>query len=258
MIILSGAKGSGKDTLFDFLFAYVFGGHSSYNYSSNTQFFEKHDTGRMGKFIVKLEEADRKVCLDNKSALKAMVTCSEATFNPKCEKQVKMPNYCRHIQTTNSGNSVDFGDGERRFLILPCSSEKKGDLVYWTMVRKTLFNPQAGRVIGQYLETVDLNGFNVRELPPNEYQDDVVETEVRAEQRFVEWWDGNETSASQLFVEFRNYCRAHELLGPDNSVSFGKALLRMIGEGIVIKKRTATGVRYKKPVVTATLLITGE
>lgn len=258
MIILSGAKGAGKDTLFDFLFAYVFGGHSSYNYSSNTQFFEKHDTGRMGKFIVKLEEADRKACLDHKSDLKAMVTCSEATFNPKLEKQVKMPNYCRHIQTTNTGNPVDFGDGERRFVILPCSSEKKGDLVYWTMVRKTLFNPQAGRVIGQYLETVDLSGFNVRELPPNEYQDDVVETEVRAEQRFVEWWDGNEKGATELFEEFRNYCRAHELIGASNSSAFGKSLLRMIGEGIVIKKRTATGVRYKKPGATPPLQITGE
>jgi hypothetical protein len=123
------------------------------------------------------------------------------------------------------------------------------------MVRKTMFNPQAGRVIGQFLEKVDLTAFNVRELPPNEYQDAVIETEVRAEQRFIEWWDGNEVSGSQLFVEFRNYCRDHELLGADNNIAFGRSLLRMIGEGIIIKKRTATGVRYKKP---NTPQITGE
>ena len=257
MIILSGAKGVGKDTLFDFLFAYVFGRYSSYNYTSNTQFFEKHDTGRMGKFIVKLEEADRKTCLEHASDLKAMITGSEATFNPKCERQVKMPNYCRVVMPTNTGNPVDFGDRERRFLILPCSSEKKGNLVYWEYVRKTLFNAQAGRVIGQFLEKVDLIGFNVRELPPNEYQNAVIETEVRAEQRFIEGWDGNEVGAYQLFAEFRNYCRAHELLGPDNQTAFGKSLLRMIGEGIVIKKRTATGVRYRKAVPTAPQ-ITGE
>lgn len=257
MIILSGAKGVGKDTLFDFLFAYVFGRYSSYNYTSNTQFFEKHDTGRMGKFIVKLEEADRKTCLEHASDLKAMITGSEATFNPKNEKIVKMPNYCRVVMPTNTGNPVDFGDRERRFLILPCSSEKKGNLVYWEYVRKTLFNPQAGRVIGQFLEKVDLIGFNVRELPPNEYQDAVIETEVRAEQRFIEWWDGNEVSARQLFAEFRNYCRAHELLGPDNQTAFSKSLLRMIGEGILIKRRTAIGVQYRKAVPTAPQ-ITGE
>ena len=122
MIILSGAKGVGKDTLFDFLFAYVFGRYSSYNYTSNTQFFEKHDTGRMGKFIVKLEEADRKTCLEHASDLKAMITGSEATFNPKCERPVKMPNYCRVVMPTNTGNPVDFGDRERRFLIFQMAS----------------------------------------------------------------------------------------------------------------------------------------
>jgi hypothetical protein len=246
MLILSGGKGVGKDTVFDFLFAHVFGKKSSQNYTSNGQFFEKHDTGRQGKLLVKLEEADRHICLKNASDLKAMVTGSEATFNPKCEKAVTIPNYCRFVFTTNTGNPVDFGEGERRFIILPCSAEKKGDLVYWTTVRNTLFNDQAGLAVAKFLEAVDLTGFNVRQLPENEYQDEVVETEVKAEQRYIEQWDGQKLLVSEMFRDYRNFCNANDLLHAENASSFGKRLLPFKRDGVINNKRTAKGSVYWK------------
>lgn len=246
MLILSGGKGVGKDTIFDFLFAHVFGKKSSQNYTSNGQFFEKHDTGRQGKLLVKLEEADRHICLKNASDLKAMVTGSEATFNPKCEKAVTIPNYCRFVFTTNTGNPVDFGEGERRFIILPCSAEKKGDLAYWTTVRDTLFNDQAGLAVAKFLEAVDLTGFNVRQLPENEYQDEVVETEVKAEQRYIEQWDGQKLLVSEMFRDYRNFCNANDLLHAENASSFGKRLLPFKRDGVIDNKRTGRGSVYWK------------
>jgi phage/plasmid-associated DNA primase len=246
MLILSGGKGVGKDTIFDFLFAYVFGKKSSQNYSSNKQFFEKHDTGRQGKLLVKLEEADRKYCLDNASDLKAMVTSPDATFNPKCEKAVSIPNYCRFVFTTNGGNPVDFGDGERRFIILPCSAEKKGDLAYWTTVRETLFNEQAGLAVAKFLEAVDLTGFNVRQLPENEYQDAVVDTEIKAEQRYIEHWDGQKILASEMYRAYRSFCVENSMLHAENVLSFSKRLLPFKRDNIIDNKRTNKGVVYWK------------
>ena len=246
MLILSGGKGVGKDTIFDFLFAHVFGKKSSQNYTSNKQFFEKHDTGRQGKLLVKLEEADRKYCLDNASDLKAMVTGSDATFNPKCEKAITIPNYCRFVFTTNGGNPVDFGDGERRFNILPCSAEKKGDLAYWMTVRETLFNDQAGLAVAKFLEAVDLTGFNVRQLPENEYQDAVVDTEIKAEQRYIEQWDGQKILASEMYRAYRNFCVENSMLHAENVLSFSKKLLPFKRDNIIDNKRTNKGIVYWK------------
>jgi len=246
LLILSGGKGVGKDTLIDFLIAHVFGKHGATNYTTNRQFFEKHDTGRKGKLLIKLEEADRKMCLDNASDLKAMVTGESATFNPKNEKAVTIPNYCRFIFTTNKPNPVDFSDGERRFVILTCSAEKKGDMDYWTMVRAKLFNNEAGLAVANYLLSIDLSEFQVRTLPPNEYQDAVTETEIKSEQRFVSKWDGKETLASVLFNEYRDYCRDGSIYYVDNANAFGRLLLPFIGDGSVVKKRKADGVWYKK------------
>ena len=246
MLILSGGKGVGKDTLFDFLFAHVFGKKSSQNYTSNGQFFEKHDTGRQGKLLVKLEEADRHICLKNASDLKAMVTGSEATFNPKCEKAVTIPNYCRFVFTTNTGNPVDFGEGERRFIILPCSASKKGDLAYWTTVRDTLFNDQAGLAVAKFLEAVDLIGFNVRQLPANEYQDEVEETEVKAEQRYIDQWDGQKLTMAELFRDYRTFCLENAMDHAENVISFGKRLLSYKRDGVINNKRSKRGNVYWK------------
>lgn len=246
LLILSGGKGVGKDTLIDFLIAHVFGEHGATNYTTNRQFFEKHDTGRKGKLLIKLEEADRKVCLDNASDLKAMVTGTSATFNPKNEKAVIIPNYCRFIFTTNKPNPVDFGDGERRFVILTCSAEKKGDMDYWMMVRAKLFNNEAGLAVANYLLSIDLSEFQVRTLPPNAYQDAVVETEIKSEQRFIDHWNGEETLASVLFNQYRDYCRDESLYYVENAIAFGKLMLQFVGDGSVLKKRKTDGIWYKK------------
>ena len=71
-LVVTGAKGAGKDTLGDFMINNVVGNHRAYNYVSNEQFFEKHDVQRTDRFLIKLEEADASICGKNESTLKAL------------------------------------------------------------------------------------------------------------------------------------------------------------------------------------------
>lgn len=245
-IVLTGNKGVGKDTVFDFLMEYVLGEYSATNYDSNQQFFEKHDTGRKGKLLVKLEEANRKLCLENKDKLKSMVTATKSTFNAKNEKPVIVPNICRFVFTSNKGNPLDFADGERRYVILPCSSEKKGDNNYWKHTRELLFNSEAGRTIGDFLLSIDLNDFEIRILPENAYQNEVIETEESSEKRFFDNWDGEELSASDLFDKYRRFCQETDLPYAPNAISFGQRLLPFIRDNQIRKVRKNTGVVYTK------------
>ena len=246
MLILSGSKGVGKDTLFDFLIAHVFGKYSATNYTNNKQFFEKHDTGRKGMFFVKLEEADRKMCLENASDLKGMITGESITFNPKNQKAISVPNYTRYVFTTNRGNPVDFTADERRFVILPCSAEKKGDTTYWAEIRQRLFNDQVGKAVAEYLLAVNLGEFNVRQLPANEYQADVVEAELSPEQRFITSWNGELLAATSFYQLYRDYCVENDYRYAENQTRFGNLMLPFIRDGILQKVREKLGVFYKK------------
>jgi hypothetical protein len=239
-IILTGKKGTGKDTLIDFLMKYVVGDKYSNNYENNSDFFEKHNLGRMDKFLVKIEEADRMLCITNASALKSRITSETETFNPKGEKGIKKTNYCRFILTTNKPNPVEMNDGERRFVIIPTSSDRKGDHEFWMKVRKVLFNPQAGRVIADYLLAHDIKDYNPRVLPKNEYQDAIVKSEMSADEQFFESgdWDGEEIVATELFSKYKSYCISKELEYASSMQKFGRILTKYmkLGESVMLKK----------------------
>jgi hypothetical protein len=243
-IVITGNKGVGKDTLFDFLIEYVIGMKFAKNYESNQQFFEKHDVGRENKFLVKLEEADRKYCIDNASTLKSMITAQRSTFNPKGKKPYGTNNYARYIFTTNKPNPMDMSDEERRFVITACSSEKKGDFAFWTDIRTKLFTEEGGKAVADFLLGVDLTGFNVRLLPENAYQRQVIETELTPEDRFVADWDGVEADSSTLYNTYRSWCVENNQPYVGSSLVLGKRLLKYTRDGLIHTQRKGGNKNY--------------
>jgi hypothetical protein len=201
-LIISGEKGCGKDTLFDLIGEFVIGMKYYFNYQSNKQFFDAYDTNRKDKFLIKLEEADRKYFLDDASYLKSMITAKQNTFNPKLQATSTVQNFIRFIFTTNKSNVAEMSQGERRFVLLNASSEKKGDFAFWDMVRETLFNDTAGRIIADYLLTYDIKDFTPRKLPTNSFQEAVIEAQQTSEELFLASWDGEEISGNDLFNNY--------------------------------------------------------
>lgn len=215
-LIVTGQKGYGKDTLFDFFGEYVLGSKYFINYSDNNQFFDHYDTGRVHKILAKLEEADRAICLKNASVLKTTVTAKTQNPNPKGKTAFHVKNFCRLVLTTNTGNPVDFKDGERRFVLLAASGEKKGNLDFFTEVHRYLFTPEGGKQVAEYLMNRDIKDYNPRTLPTNEYQEFVVDSEVSVEERFMKAWDGSDATPHDLFRQYRAYCKQHDYTGTEN------------------------------------------
>jgi hypothetical protein len=247
-IIISGEKGCGKDTTFDLVGQYVIGSKHFFNYQSNKQFFDAYDTNRKDKFLIKLEEADRKYFLEDASYLKSLITATKNTFNPKLQPTITTNNYIRYIFTTNKSNVAEMSQGERRFVLLNASSEKKGDFEFWERVRELLFTPEAGAIIADYLLSIDINNFTPRKLPTNSFQEAVIEAQKTSEQLFLESWDGEETTSSDLYNIYRSFCADNNLFFVSNSIAFGIKLLPYIGNNIINKKRNASGVVYYKNV----------
>lgn len=247
-LIVTGKKGYGKDTLFDFLGEFVIGSQYFTNYTENSQFFDHYDTLKAQKLMVKLEEADRTICMKNASSLKGMITGNKMVVNPKNKPSFQTSNFCRFVLTTNKGNPVEFSDGERRYVLLASSGEKKGDLPYWVNIRKKLFTSWGGRQVAEYLLARDISNFIPQALPKNEYQEAVVESEISIEERFIEHWDGEECPIKELFKIANNFCSHHNYPPFENTLSFGRRLLSPIRDGKLLKRSSNGDTFYRKPV----------
>jgi len=222
----------------DYYHNYTCGGH---------QFFEKHDVGRMNMFLCKVEEMDGGVFMKNSSSFKSMITAEDVTFNGKGKANVTVANYSRIVGTTNGTCPVDLGDKEERFLVAKCSNAMRHNIPYWTEVRRVLFNNEAGRAVGHWLSTIDINGFNFRTVPKDEYQRMIVESDMTMEERFVEQWTGEEVGATELFRLCRTFCVENELQPPHNALSLGKKLMKLVRDGKV-QSRIVEGMRqYSRP-----------
>jgi len=247
-LVISGDKRTGKDTPFDFFMKYVIGEDYTRNYTcSGFQFFDKHDTGRMNMFLCKVEEANRKIFVGNADKFKSLITADSEMYNDKGRKPVNVANYNRFVLTTNGACPVELSDGEQRFVVATCSNDRKHDLPYWTEVRKVLFNKEAGRAVGKWLSMLDISDFEFRIVPMDEFQNTIVESEATSEDLFVKAWDGEETSMTDLYIKYRCFCADKALPMCMNSKSFGIALLKLLRNKTVIKKRTNAGSIYWKP-----------
>jgi hypothetical protein len=245
-LVITGSKGTGKDTMGDFLQEWIIGNHLSTNYSTNKQFFNTHDTGKLNKILIKLEETSRKDCFENSSELKATITANKITCNPKGIKEITADNLARYIFTTNKPNPVDMSDRERRFVLLPSSPRMRGEFNFWTEVRNVLFTFNGGKTVAEYLLSRDISEFQVRKLPENDFQKSIVQSEKTSEEKFVEQWEGLNTRASDMFQSYLEYCTTQRINYEGNIGEFGKKLQPFVRDGILANTHPCNVSYYKK------------
>ena len=245
-IIFTGAKGCGKDTLGDFLVKWIVGSTLAHNYDSTAQFWEKHDTSRENRILIKLEEASGVLNRQHVGEMKARITSADLTVNDKGRPTRTTPNYNRYIMTTNDGQPVKVEENERRFNVFACSTEWVGQLSKWKEVREVLFCPDGASTIGNYLAEIDLSEFDPRQMPENEYLEHAIDAEISAERAFIDQWDGEKVAMADLYRLYVEFCIAEKRRYAQNSQSFGLRLLELIRDGHLSKKRTERGFMYSR------------
>lgn len=246
VVILTGKEGCGKDTVGDFFCSWMLGNTYSHNYTSTKQFWEKHDTGRFGKFFVKLEEASGFLNRQNVGDMKSIITSENITVNPKGEKPMTAPNYNRFFMTTNEGCPVKVEEGSRRFMVSACSPDKIGDVAYWKKVRATLFNAEGAATIGEYLMNLDLSNFETTVLPENPYLQQIKDNEKTAEQKFLEAWDGEKVGISELHALYVQFCAENSLQCASTLNGFGYKLLVPLRDKQIFKTFVEKRAHYSK------------
>ena len=245
-IFFTGAKGCGKDTLGDFLVQWIVGSTLAHNYDSTAQFWEKHDTSRENRILIKLEEVSGVVNRQHVAEMKARITSADLTVNEKGKTPRTSANYNHYIGTTNEGQPVKVEEGERRFNVFACSPEWVGQLDKWKELRAVLFCPEGASAIGHYLAELDLGSFDPRKMPENEYLAQAIDAEITPERAFITQWDGKEASMSELYDLYVVFCQDQKMPYATNSRSLGLKLMEYIRDGLLKKKRTLAGMVYSK------------
>lgn len=250
-LVITGLEGSGKDTLFDLLGKFVIGNQLFFNYNKTAQLFEKHDTSRANKVLLKVEEANKLICYENDDLLKSFITSETQEFNPKNEKAFSVASYNRLVFTTNKGNPIKLSPTDRRFVLFNSSNEKCNDKPFWTEVRELLFTMEAGAVIGKYLSEIDISHFIPSVLPQSDYKEMVLDIEENLEKRFIrtigdEWNDW--MTMGDLFIVYSNWCRDKgcSAISATSSIALGKRFIELCRDGAVLRKRTNDASVYKK------------
>lgn len=248
--VLAGIKGCGKDTLGDFIGQHLLGRNYATNYDSNEQFWNPYDTGRHNRLFAKLEEACGVMNRQNEAALKARITASEITFNPKNVKPFTDRNFCRLMLTTNEANPVKMDEHERRFLVIHCGGSKVGDMAYFTELRRLLFCPEGAAAVGAWLEGLTIGAFP-RVLPRSALAEAMIEDGKSVEVLWLEsgevWEKPEGMTSSELFPVFKAWCCATGKEPTRSVVVFGRNMGQAALDGKVVRVNHHGRSLYRQP-----------
>ena len=125
-IILNGQKGAGKDTLGDFFGEYIIGNQYYQNYQNQAQYFNKHDELKVNKYLVKLEELDKKMLEMgvNGEIFKSAVTSSKLNIDPKNGRPFNTTNVQHILISSNKSLPVNVEQKETSMGNFSCITRK--------------------------------------------------------------------------------------------------------------------------------------
>lgn len=133
-VVLLGVQGAGKSFLGERIIGPIIGPHHYSQINSVTKLTDKFNANVDNKVFIQCDEAVHSYQKDVASRLKAMITDSTITVEPKGIDSYEKPNHMRLLFTSNEDTGAIFIDPsphERRFTVLEVSPHKSNDIEYW-------------------------------------------------------------------------------------------------------------------------------
>tara|TARA_R110000868_G_scaffold47787_1_gene156302 strand:+ start:287 stop:2386 length:2100 start_codon:yes stop_codon:yes gene_type:complete len=188
-VVVSGPKGSGKDTPFDFIGDLL--GHMFHNtYTPENTIWGRFNGDMKHNLMAKIEEANLAMMTKEvEEKFKSIITAPKHTFENK-GKDVgdSKPSYSRFIATTNNTVPIHITDDERRFFLLRASAERRGDRSYWERVRAWWSKQESKEALMAMLSTRDISAFQVRDYPKTDYYYEVLAAFIPHHAAYLQRW----------------------------------------------------------------------
>jgi hypothetical protein len=179
--------------------------------------------------------------------LKSLVTEETLTVEGKGSNIVQAPNYLHVVMASNETWVIPAELNDRRFFVLACGDEHRGDRAYWDALYNELENGGYDAMLYELLN-MDISNFDVRSVPQTKglqeqkqqtleldyrwwqdilYRGYVWESECGLANIFCRWRDT--VSTELLFKSYEKFTRQHRHRHPLHRNTFGKFLQEQLG-----------------------------
>ena len=208
-------------------------------------------------YIVNPNEISKKDSVEYMGKIKGLITDRKLTINEKGKGQYEIYFYGRCIITTNQQDPIASTEGDRRFLIINCSAEMKGNVDYFDKLGSILDDTNSLKTIFKYYTNVDnfdAKKFKEISMPVTEYQQIIKESNISIEEQFIEQlvadlYDNSisnqieEISSSDCFQKFQKFLKKSGFdTYQTNIIKLGRTLgLNEKYSSYITKKRTNKG-----------------
>jgi Family of unknown function (DUF5906) len=247
-IVLISGEGAGKGTLMR-LFRKMMGEQKVFETSTPSRDVWGHfNEIMMDAFLVNLNELDHTETQGAEGKIKALITDTQMTINPKGAKAMKVNSYHHYIATTNNDYAINSKKGDRRKLISKSSDELKGNTEYFNKMYKMLEDNIVIRTSFDYFKNYDISKFDETLIPITEFQEDLQQLSVSApEQWLMDFTRDNmneiqiELLGSAIYTKFVMWCNSNNVKYDTTPLKLGIKLKNLNVDGIEKGRHTNNG-----------------
>jgi len=199
------------------------------------------------KLLINFNETESKDTFANNSKIKDMITELTENVREKHVTAITTKSFVRLQFLSNRYIVVKLEDGDRRFVILEVSDEKKGDTDYWDIINNWLDNDFNIRKLFDYLKKVDITNFKwEKERPISEAYLETMDSCKCNELKFLDEllhdWDGKKKDISLSNKTIQDRMKKDFGLSYEyNMKSFNGIIKKMIIPMVAFKSNSARG-----------------
>jgi hypothetical protein len=261
-LILRGLKGTGKDTLGDYL-AKMIGRRHAPTVSQSDHITGKFNRHFEATLLLHVQEGIWAGNHEAESQLKALVTSESLQIERKHVDPISLDNFMRIMITSNAEWTVPASFEERRWAVFDVSDKHADDHAYFAPLRAEL-NGGGPAALLSWLQAYDISTFNVRAAPKTS---GLMGQKLASLRNLPKWWFerlgageldsrngyGDEWSAGGIGVlrstlrdEYKNWYKERKFEGEMVAEKQFGALLRKMVPGIDDHRPSRNGERIRE------------
>jgi hypothetical protein len=221
-----------KETLIGWI-SHVLGNHVG-RYVDEIYFWRKHDDRKEGAVLMYIEEPECIASKERRDRFREHIVCDDVIMNPWKHASYTVNNIARYFMIITKPRFLDFKDDDNFFVVRSSDRQVEAGTdneTYWNNIRMhhcgSRGSPGWLRAVGEYLEGVDLTGWDYRAIP--DLHDEVHALPANladniTERRFLEQWNGTGVPVSQLYEKYKEFCTRNNMRYKPSIISFGRAI----------------------------------
>lgn len=244
-LVFKSKQGSGKNTLIDWFGKDILGKKYWFDTAKpDVDLFGRFSCNRQNKFLIVVNEVSGKHTYEHAGLLKDMITNNTTTIEQKGKDPIQCHNYARLIFTTNNELPIKVEPSDRRFVLIKCSDEKKGDIAYFKELVKWLSEEENQWRVYTYLKNLDIETVDwINDRPKTTFYEDVKAANLPTfayflkhlvtERKLTKSEPQYRITASKLWDSFQTFIGNNKIKNDMNSMRFYTCLKNEFDEILI-------------------------